>query len=58
MTWQTHHFTEATFNSVSSKVLSEKELKKMKRAYKIKTAEAEEEKKALKKYQFDPQSYH
>ena len=28
----------------------EKELKKLKRAFKIKTAEAEEEKKALKKY--------
>jgi hypothetical protein len=30
----------------------------MKRAYEIKRMEAEEDKKALAKYKYDPQSYH
>jgi hypothetical protein len=47
-------FTREMFKEVTLKVLEEKELKKMKRAYEIKKAEAEEEKKALAKYKYDP----
>jgi len=39
---------------VTKEVLTDKDLKRMRRAFQIKSAEAEEEKKALKKYQFDP----
>ena len=36
------------------KVLEPKEVKKLRRAWQIKRAEAEEEKKALAKYKYDP----
>jgi hypothetical protein len=39
---------------VTTKVLEGKELKRLRRAHQIKKAEADEEKKALAKYKYDP----
>lgn len=41
------------FNNVTIKLIEAKELKRLYRAYQIKKAEAEEDKKALAKYKFD-----
>ena len=50
LAWQSACLTESTFKSVTQEVLTDKDLKRMRRAFQIKNAEAEEEKKALKKY--------
>lgn len=51
---QHSYFTDLIFNKVTTKVLDSKEIKKLRRAYNIKKAEAEEDKKALSKYKYDP----
>lgn len=49
------YFLNRQFNDVTLCVISEAdELKKMRRSFKIKRAEADEDKKALKKYKYDP----
>ena len=50
LAWQSASLTESTYKTVTQQVQSEKDLKRMRRAFQIKSAEAEEEKKALKKY--------
>ena len=51
---QDEYFTERNFLDVSLRVIDASEIKKMKRAYQIKRAEAEDDKKALAKYKYDP----
>jgi predicted transcriptional regulator len=51
---QERTLAERQFSEVTSQLVSAGELKKWRRAYKIKTAEAAEDKKALAKYKYDP----
>ncbi len=46
--------TKKQYDEVTLKVLEPNEVKKLRRAWQIKKAEAEEEKKALAKYKYDP----
>lgn len=46
--------TKRQYEEVTLKVLEPNEVKKLRRAWQIKKAEAEEEKKALAKYKYDP----
>lgn len=48
------YFTRKQYENVTLSVIESKELKKLRRAYQIKRAEAEEDKKALSKYKYDP----
>ncbi len=51
-------FTDSMYDTFTVKVLPSEELRRMQRAYQIKRAEADADKKALAKYKYDPQSYH
>ena len=51
-------FTNNLYDTFTVKVFQEEELRRMQRAYYIKRAEADADKKALSKYKYDPQSYH
>jgi len=52
------YFTNSQYQDVTLRILTAQEVKKFRRAWQIKKAEADEEKKALAKYKYDPQSYH
>ena len=47
-------FTTSLYDSFTVKVFHREELRRMQRAYQIKRAEAEADKKALSKYKYDP----
>ncbi|CDW72831.1 UNKNOWN [Stylonychia lemnae] len=49
---------DQSFKEMTLKNLEYQELKQLYRAYQIKKSEIEEDKKALAKYKYDPQSYH
>ncbi|TNV81009.1 hypothetical protein FGO68_gene16726 [Halteria grandinella] len=52
------YYVTRQYQDVTENILDQKEIKKLRRAYQIKRAEADEDKKALAKYKYDPQSYH
>eukprot|EP00347_Sterkiella_histriomuscorum_P012515 403368280 len=53
-----NYFLEQNFREVALKNLEFQELKRLYRSYQIKKSEIDQDKKALDKYKFDPQSYH
>ena len=52
------NFVHSQFSNVSLALFSDIEIKKMFRAYSIKATALQKDKADLKKYKFDPQSYH
>lgn len=52
------YFNTRQYKEITENLMDAKEIKKLRRAYQIKRAEADEDKKALAKYKYDPQSYH
>lgn len=48
------YYVTMQYQDVTENILDPKEIKKLRRAYQIKRAEADEDKKALAKYKYDP----
>lgn len=48
------YYVTRQYQDVTENIMDAKEIKKLRRAYQIKRAEADEDKKALAKYKYDP----